>query len=67
MLSVLRYSCLVFQNVFEMPKNKLEVILEDVNSCGRPDAHAKFVDKDEFTQLRLHFAKLEAILEDWVD
>jgi hypothetical protein len=40
-------------------------MLEEVNSSGRPDAHAKYVDKDEFAQLRLYFKKLEEILEDW--
>lgn len=53
------------QNLFELEKNKIEIMLEEINSSGRPDAHAKYVDNDEFAQLRLYFKKLESILEDW--
>ena len=53
------------KNVFEMEKNKLVIMLEEVNKIGRPDAHAKSISKDDFTQLRLHFNKLEAILDEW--
>ena len=48
-----------------MEKNKAMVILEDINECGRPDAHAKFINDDDFTQLRLHFKKFENIIEEW--
>lgn len=54
-----------FKNIFDMEKNKVMVILDDINSCGRPDAHAKCINSDDFKQLRLHFKKLEDILEDW--
>jgi len=53
------------KNIFEMDKRRAEFILKEINECGRPDAHAKYVDGDEFTQLRLHFKKLESVLEDW--
>lgn len=55
----------VFQNIFEMDKDELRVILKSVNKDGRPDAHAKAIDSDTFAQLRLHFKKLEAILIEW--
>ncbi len=65
LIAVIKREWSVFQNVFEMEKNKLEVMLEEISSFGRPDAHAKYVDKDEFAQLRLYFKKLEEILENW--
>ena len=40
-------------------------MLGDIASIGRPDAHAKGVSETEFTQLRLHFQKLEEILQDY--
>lgn len=54
----------LFKNVFEVDKIKLEVMLDEINA-DRVDAHAKSVDDDHFTQLRLHFNKLETILKDW--
>lgn len=54
-----------FKNIFDMEKNKILVIMDDINSCGRPDAHAKCVNNDDFTQLRLYFKKLEDIIDDW--
>jgi len=53
------------KNIFEVDKIKLEVMLDEINA-DRVDAHAKSVDNDHFTQLRLHFNKLETILKDWV-
>lgn len=50
-------------NTFEIEKNKLIYMLDEINSIGRPDAHAKGISEDEFTQVRLHFKKIEAILE----
>jgi hypothetical protein len=55
----------VFQNILEMDKDEARVLLNAVNRDGRPDAHAKAVDADTFAQLRLHFKKLEGILEEW--
>jgi hypothetical protein len=54
-----------FKNIFDMEKNKILVILDDINSYGRPEAHAKCVTNDDFAQLRLHFNKLEDIIDDW--
>ena len=56
-----------FKNVFEMDKNKFLVMMKDINECGRPDAHAKFVKEDDFEQLRLYFKKMESILSEWID
>ena len=50
-----------FMNIFELEKNKVMIILDDINSSGRPDAHAKSIKTDDFKQLRLHFNKLETI------
>lgn len=54
-----------FKNVFDMEKSKVIYILEEVNKIGRPDAHAKSVEQDDFEQLRLYFNKLETILSEW--
>lgn len=54
-----------FKNIFETEKTKLDIMLEEINFSGRPDAHAKYIDKDDFDQLRLYFKKLESILDDW--
>lgn len=54
-----------FKNIFDMDKKKLSLMLEEINSMGRPDAHAKFINVDDFSQLRLYFNKLESILNEW--
>ncbi len=53
------------KNIFDMEKNKVVVMLEDINDYGRSDAHANDVSGDDFTQLRLYFAKLEKLLQEW--
>ena len=53
------------QNLFELEKGKLVLILEEVNESGRPDAHGKYVGDDDFAQLRLYLKKLETILDAW--
>lgn len=53
-----------FANVMDVEKNRLIMMLEEVNSIGRPDAHAKSLSDEDFQQLRLYFNKLEAILAD---
>ena len=53
----------VFQNILEVEKDRLIIMLQDINKIGRPDAHAKKIKKDDFTQLRLHFNKIEELLE----
>jgi len=55
----------VVKNVFEMEKNRVVLMLEEINRIGRPDAHAKAIEKDDFDQLRLYFNKLEAVLGEW--
>ena len=56
----------IFKNVFELQKNKVEVMLNDINEAGRSDAHAKEIEENDFQQLRLHFSKLEEILNSWL-
>ena len=53
------------ENVFELERDKVKLILEEINASGRPDAHAKYLSEDEFTQLRLYLKKLETILDAW--
>ncbi len=55
-----------FQNIFEMEKEKVMLILNEINSIGRPEAHAKNIQQSDFEQMRLYFKKLEATLEEWV-
>lgn len=55
----------IFMNIFEMEKDETRVLLNAINRDGRPDAHAKSIDSDTFAQLRLHFKKLEGILDEW--
>ncbi len=52
------------ENLFSLEKNKLIIMLEDINSKGRPEAHAKAIAEDDFTQLRLYFKKLEDQLDE---
>jgi len=54
-----------FQNIFEMDKNKTNMILNEVNQFGRPEAHANIIGKNEFDQLRLYFNKFEIITKEW--
>lgn len=55
----------LFQYVFELEKGKLLIILDEINAL-RKDAHSNAISADDFTQLRLHFKKLESILSSWV-
>lgn len=52
------------ENLFSLEKTKLIVMLEEINSKGRPEAHAKAIAEDDFTQLRLYFKKLEDQLDE---
>jgi len=54
----------VFKNVFNIEKEKLRVILNEINEF-RVDAHANMGSDDEFTQIRLHFNRIENILTSW--
>lgn len=65
LIAVIKREWVAFQNIFELEKNKIEMMLDEINLSGRPDAHAKYVDKNEFAQLRIYFSKLESILNDW--
>ena len=65
LIAIVKREWSALQNVFEMEKGKLELILEEVNESGRPDAHAKYLSEDEFAQLRLYLKKLETILDAW--
>lgn len=62
LIQILNREWALFQNVFEIEKDKLIGVLKDINDFGRPDAHAKKIKKDDFIQLRLHFNKLEEML-----
>ncbi len=56
----------IFTNIFEgYEKNKITIVFDEINSKGRPDAHAKDITNNNFTQLRLHFDLLEEILKSW--
>ena len=55
----------IFENVFEMDKTKLILMLEEINAVGRPDAHAKRLAEDDFAQLRLYLKKIEGLLHEW--
>lgn len=54
-----------FKNIFSARKEKVISALRDINEIGRPDCHAKIVEKDEFQQLRLHFSFLEEQIKNW--
>lgn len=56
-----------FDKVFDMPKEKVMLALSEINEAGRPDAHARGISEDDFTQVRLHFKKIENVLEAWAD
>lgn len=54
-----------FKNIFEVEKERLLIILNDINTLGRAGAHAKTIEQTDFEQLRLHFNKLEKIFQEW--
>lgn len=66
LINVIKREWSVFENVFGIDKTKLVLMLEEVNAKGRPDAHAKKIDEDDFQQLRLYFKKLESVLQEWL-
>jgi hypothetical protein len=65
MIELINKNWQLFENIFEVRKEKIINALRDINETGRPDCHAKGVDKDDFQQLRLHFKLLEEKLEGW--
>ena len=64
LINIIRREWDSFKYVFEIEKNKVIYMLEEINQFGRPDAHAKYIGKDEFDQLRLHFNKLEQLIQE---
>jgi len=54
------------QNIFEDDKSKIIAMLQEVNSKGRPDAHAKSISDDDFSLLRIYFNRLDDVLEPWM-
>lgn len=54
-----------FENIFTSEKGKTILMLSEINSIGRPDAHAKSINEDNFTLLRIHFNTIEDILKEW--
>jgi hypothetical protein len=55
----------IFKNIFEMEKNKLAFMLDEINTL-RKDAHSNHISDDDFSELRLYFKKLESMLENWL-
>ena len=55
----------LFQHVFETEKNKSVLMLQEINQYGRPDAHAKSIDNNQFQQLRIYFTQLEVVTDEW--
>ncbi|HEX6899836.1 MAG TPA: hypothetical protein VF789_08985 [Thermoanaerobaculia bacterium] len=65
LVNVIRREWDVFGKMVDIDKAKFIFILEEINSLGRPDAHAKNISADDFSQVRLHFRKMETFLEEW--
>ena len=68
LISIIKREWTDVRNIFgdrSEEKQKIEIMLKEINAVGRPDAHAKYADEDDFTQLRLYFKRLERILNDW--
>ena len=64
LINILKRNWPVFENTFGMRKQKIEIMLEEINKVGRPDAHAKDIDEIDFNQLRIYFDKLEAVIDE---
>jgi len=66
LITILEKEWKVFQYIFHsIEKDELIYILKEINKL-RNDAHAKSMTEDDFTQIRLHFKRLETILTDWL-
>lgn len=63
LINVIKREWASFEKSLEIEKSKLSIMLEEINQYGRPEAHAKNLTKDEFTQLRLYFNKLDIVLD----
>ena len=67
LINIISKNWAVFQNIFEKhEKARILQLLQDINDIGRPDAHAKGIGSDDFAQLRLHYKRIEPIVEDWL-
>lgn len=64
LINIIKREWAIFEKSLDIEKAKLVLMLEEINLFGRPEAHAKNLSKDEFTQLRLHFNKLDLLLEE---
>lgn len=65
LVNIIKREWAALENIFSIDKTKITVMLEEINSKGRPEAHAKAIEEDDFTQLRLYFKKLEDQLDDF--
>lgn len=65
LINIIKREWEAVKNIFDMEKEKVTILLDEINTVGRPDAHAKSINNDDFNQMRLHFNKLEKLLEDW--
>lgn len=63
LVNILRKEWAVVEKVIAIDKPKLILMLEEINLVGRPDAHAKKIDDDDFVQLRLYFKQIEEKLD----
>lgn len=52
-------------NTYEIEKDKFIMMLKEINTIGRPEAHAKEISNEDFTELRIYFNKIEPVLLDW--
>lgn len=59
LISLIKREWSSLDKLFTIDKTKLTIMLDEINAVGRPDAHAKSISEDDFTQLRLYFKKLE--------
>jgi hypothetical protein len=64
LVSIVKREWASLDNLFTIDKTKFTLMLEEINSTGRPEAHAKSISEDDFTQLRLYFKKIEEQLDE---
>jgi hypothetical protein len=64
LIAIARREWSALENMLSIEKTKFLFMLEEINTYGRPDAHAKSISSDDFTQLRLHFKKIDALFSD---
>lgn len=64
LISVVRREWGAFENMVTIDKPKFVLMLEEINTSGRPDAHAKLISDEDFTQLRLYFKKIDDLFDE---